>query len=176
MRQALRPLGQFILDAALHHLAAVRRSEPPEIAARLRSGDASCHADYRVSVAHMLHAALRPDYPGLRAMKLFGSSLRAEAKPTSDVDLVVHVASHKDPLVRGMERLSRELGRGFQTMVPGLPRDFELLDLHFVDDADVAAGRGYASVLSGRHEPALRLGHQPVLPGVRRNPSSSLYA
>lgn len=173
MKRVLRPLGHFILDAALHHLAAVRRGDVHDVTELLREGDASCHADYRVSVAHMLYASLRPDHPGLRRMSLFGSSLRAEATPASDIDLVVHVASHDDPLVRVMQRLARELSRGFHELVPDLPPDFGLLDLHFVDDEDVETGRGFASVLTGRHEPGMRLGRQAPLLRTMRNPLAS---
>lgn len=170
---ALRSAGSFILDAALHHMAAIHRTDIASVLADLRAGDGKRHADYRVSVAHMLHAALKPDHPDLRAMKVFGSSLGDHVNPSSDIDLVVHVAHRDSEIVVAITALGVELAQAFRDLIdPSLPDDFELLDLHFVDDHDVAQQRGFAAALTSIHRPGLRLGSH--LAGTMRNPALSM--
>lgn len=171
---ALRSAGPFILDAALHHMAAIHRTDIQEVLTSLRHGDRKRHADYRISIAHMLHAALKPDHPDLRDMKVFGSSLGDEVNPHSDIDLVIHVARKDSEVVDAITTLGTELAGAFQDLIdPTLPDDFELLDLHFVDDRDVSHRRGFAAALTSLHRPGLRLGGH--LRGVvMRNPSRSV--
>lgn len=157
MPSAYRARGAFIFEAALQHEATRRRTSLERLLETLLAGDATAHADLRVSLARMLHLALRP-HPDVRSLNVFGSSLQ-EARPASDLDLLVHVADPDCPVVRALQRLNREISSAYRARFGRLvPRDFELLQVHVVTDAEVAAREGFAAILSSIHEERLCLG------------------
>jgi pyruvate,water dikinase len=101
---------------------------------------------WRLRMAQRLAEQLDARRFEVRGLWLLGSTKIASAGPGSDIDLLVHWSG--DPLLRRelelwLEGWSRALATVNATRT-GLKRT-GLLDIHFVDDRDVAEGRGMAA-------------------------------
>ena len=93
---------------------------------------------WRYSMAENIAACLEPDYFGVKAMYIIGSTKNANAGPVSDIDLLVHIEddeAKKERLDNWLDGWSRCLGRlnflrtGYKTG--------ELLDVHYITDLDI---------------------------------------
>lgn len=158
-QSVLRPTGAFILETALHHLAARQRTSESRLQSHLRKGDPGLHAQFRLVTARMLYMALDPGQKELRSMHVFGSSVGDEARPTSDIDLLVHVEDPNGRLVRKLHELGEELSQAYREMMATrLPEAFALLSVHVVTDEQVRQRTGLASVITSLHLERYRLG------------------
>ena len=119
-------------------------------------------------MAERIAEDIDPERFGVVAMYIIGSVKNASAGPASDLDLLIHV--------RGTEEQRREL----ETFLQGWSRCLgevnylrtgyatrELLDVHYVTDADIAAHSSFASKVGAVTDAALEL------PLGRRDPSPS---
>lgn len=157
--RVLRPTGAFVLQSALHYLAARQRTTEERLQALLRKGDPALHAQFRLAIARMLYIALHPEQEDLRSMHVFGSSVDHEARPTSDLDLLVHAADPNGPLVQALHELDGELSQAYrEIMGDKVPPTFSLLSVHVVTDEQVRHRHGIASILSSIHMQRYRLG------------------
>ncbi len=157
--RVLRPTGAFVLQSALHYLAARQRTTEGRLQSLLRDGDPVLHARFRLAIARMLYIALQPGLKELRSLHVFGSSVDDEARPTSDLDLLVHVADPDGPLVQTLAELDAEVSQAYlEIMEDTVPPAFSLLSVHVVTDEQVERRHGVASILSSIHLQRYRLG------------------
>jgi pyruvate,water dikinase len=106
---------------------------------------ASDHWRWRLRMAQQIAAALDVGRFGIKGCYLFGSTKNASAAPKSDIDLLVHVTDpprEREVLRAWLLGWSKCLGE-LNYLRTGYRTD-ELLDVHFVTDADIAAGNSYA--------------------------------
>jgi len=117
------------------------------------------HSRWRLAMAQRIAEQLVPERYGVRALYVVGSTKNANAGPDSDIDLLVHVADGASPERRELELWldgwSRALAE-FNFLRTGVRRE-GLLDVAFVDDDDVARGRGLASRIDAVTDPARAL-------------------
>jgi predicted nucleotidyltransferase len=82
---------------------------------------------------------------GIRRLAIFGSALREDFRPDSDIDVLVDFESDHTPSLLGMARLERELSPLFSGRKVDL-RTPEDLSRYFredvIDEAEVQYGQG----------------------------------
>jgi predicted nucleotidyltransferase len=155
----LRPTGAFILQSAIHYLAARQRTTEERLLGRLRDGEGELHAQFRLAIARMLYIALHPEQEELRSLHVFGSSVDQDARPASDLDLLVHVADPHCPLIQELHELDEEISQAYRELMQDkVPPSFSLLSIHVVTDDQVERRHGLASILSSIHMQRYRLG------------------
>jgi len=144
--QLLRVAMNAEQDEALGYLVAA--DAPGELvssfaAPALPAGD---HSRWRLGMAERLAASLDARRFGVRAVYVYGSALAGSARPTSDLDLLVHFAGSPeqrallDAWLRGWSQALAEAN-----FLRTGQRVSELLDVRFVDDAEVQAQSGHAA-------------------------------
>ena len=105
------------------------------------------HWRWRLRVAQKIASELDPARFGVRGFYVFGSTKNATAGPASDIDVIVHFAgtpSMRESLERWLEGWSLCLAE-MNYLRTGYRSPGGLLDVHFVSDADLAAGDSYAA-------------------------------
>lgn len=141
--------GALVLATALFALSVRERIPEEALVERLRAGDARLHSELRLSLAWALRHALAATPLGVRELHIIGSTLREEARPASDLDLVVRVPDLPPELAPIIEALNADVTRAYTAMMANLGDGFRLLDLHFVTPEEEAQGTGFAALLRG---------------------------
>ncbi len=125
-----------------------------DLAAQVRAED---HWRWRLRMAQRLAHELVPERFGVAGLYLFGSTKNATAGAASDIDLIVHLAPGSQPEQR---RALAEWLEGWSLCLAetnflrtGVRRD-GLLDVHYVTDAEIARGEGYAAKIGAITDPA----------------------
>ena len=146
----LKVLMNGDLDQAVGCLGApsAAAEQEPEGPRGFASEPAEDHWRWRLRMAQRLAGHLDPRRFEVRGLWLLGSTKNANAGPGSDIDLLVHWsgdAGHRAELELWLEGWSRALAE-INAVRTGIQRP-GLLDVHFIDDQDVAEGRGVAAKL-----------------------------
>jgi hypothetical protein len=112
-------------------------------------------ARWRLRMAERLAADLDGERFGVRALYLIGSTKNGTARAESDIDLIVHVSgapAQREALALWLDGWSRCLAE-MNFWRTGVQRD-GLLDVHLVEDDDIAQRRGVAIKLDAVTDPA----------------------
>jgi predicted nucleotidyltransferase len=144
-------LGDLVLEAALVALSARERKPVRALVEALRAGDRRLHAELRLALAWAIRHYLARDHPAVRAAYVVGSSLDDEARPASDLDLVLDIDSGDAALRARLEGLNLEVTKAYRRLVPGLPDDFRLLDLHVIEPG--GEDGGFRRLVMGSSQP-----------------------
>ncbi len=113
---------------------------------------------WRYSMAETIAASLDPEYFGVKAIYIIGSTKNATAGPMSDIDLLVHldgISGKKELLSMWFDGWSRSLGRmnflrtGYTTR--------QLLDIHYITDLDIENETSMAIKINAVTDPARKL-------------------
>ena len=118
---------------------------------------------WRLHMTEKLAASLDAKRFGVKGFYLFGSTKNATAKPSSDIDIMVHFDGsdeQKKALIHWLEGWSLTLAE-MNYLRTGYKSD-GLLDVHFVTDEDVAQKKGFAAKIDAITDPArlLALTHE----------------
>lgn len=126
------PTGQILQDA----LAAAARCAgvSPHIALeRLERGEPAVHSSFRYWLAKHLGAYLMGLGAGFQAIYVYGSAIGAEARPASDIDVIVVVDRCCDEVKHLVRRIDLALCTTYRRLL-GLGRvPASLLDVHIVN-------------------------------------------
>jgi predicted nucleotidyltransferase len=107
------------------------------------------HWEWRLHMATVLASQLSGKTYGVVGCYIFGSTKNATCGPASDIDLILHVRNtpqQQHCLKNWLQGWSLCLAE-INLQKTGEPSD-GLLDVHFVTDADIAAGDSFACKLS----------------------------
>lgn len=110
---------------------------------------------WRLHMTEKLAAAIDAKHFGVKGFYLFGSTKNATAKPSSDIDILVHFDGsdeQKKALIHWLEGWSLSLAE-MNYLRTGYKLT-GLLDLHFVSDDDIAQKKGYAAKINAVTDPA----------------------
>ena len=88
---------------------------------------------------------------GVRAVYLYGSTMNDEAGFCSDIDLIVLVERKRDQARVLLRQLDLALLTSYRTLIGEGHLPATLLDVHFVDEGEEKARRGYGAVLRSLH-------------------------
>lgn len=148
-------VGRLVVEASLLALSARERIPWRVAVERLREGDARLHAEYRVALAWAVHHHLRKTHPHVQDVYVIGSALEERARKTSDLDLVILGASFSREDEERLREMNRAISAAYVEAIGGLPRDFQLLDLHLLPEA--LGEHPYRRMLAGSNAPSYRL-------------------
>jgi hypothetical protein len=155
----LRVLMNADLDQAVAYLSPSRQTEghpESDIEAVERTGEE--HWRWRFRMAQQIAAQLDPRRFGVKAFYLIGSTKNATAGPASDVDLLIHFQGtdeQKKELTLWLDGWSRCLSE-INFLRTGYRTD-GLLDVQFINDADIAVRSSYAVKIDAVTDPARKL-------------------
>jgi hypothetical protein len=110
---------------------------------------------WRLHMTEKLAAAIDAKRFGVKGFYLFGSTKNATAKPSSDIDILVHFDGsdeQKKALTHWLEGWSLTLAE-MNYLRTGYKSD-GLLDVHFVTDDDIAQKKGCAAKIDAITDPA----------------------
>jgi len=113
------------------------------------------HWQWRQRMAQRIAESIDAGRLGVKAVYLLGSAKNATAGPDADIDLLVHVdgdPDHRHELELWLDGWSRALAE-VNFLRTGFRSD-GLLDVRYVDDSEVAEGRGAASKIGAITDPA----------------------
>jgi predicted nucleotidyltransferase len=158
--RVLRVLMNADLDEAVGVLASPDEDQwsPPPATGDTSLSRPSAYWRWRLHMAERIAEDIDPERFGVVAMYIIGSVKNANAGPASDLDVLIHV--------RGTDEQRREL----ETFLQGWSRCLgeinylrtgyatrELLDVHYLTDADIAANSSFASKIGAITDAALQL-------------------
>jgi pyruvate,water dikinase len=157
----LRVLMNSELDQAVGMLATPETDDVVEPHMSALDGHPRVREEYwrwRMRMAERIAAEIDPRRFGVRAVYLIGSTKNASAGPSSDIDLLIHVGTDEqqrhdlEVWLKGWSLCLGEMNylrTGYQTP--------ELLDVHFVTDADIAARTSFAAKIDAVTDAAVEL-------------------
>jgi len=148
--RALPPTpGALVLATALFALSVRERVPERQLVERLRQGDRRLHSELRLCLAWALRHLLGNVTDERAAVHVVGSTLTDEARPSSDLDLIVEVPDLSPEGASALEELNADITRAYAELMTNLGESFRLLDVHVVTSREEAQGMGFAPLLRG---------------------------
>jgi len=118
---------------------------------KLRQGDPQAHEYFRYELARHICDYLGTLYRGLKAVYLIDGD---HLKPlTAGVTMIAWAKPKASILVPVVERLDQEIVHQYKEMVAPIADGMHhFLNVHLVDDDDVAQRAGFGALLAAQHE------------------------
>ena len=172
----LRVLMNADLDQAVGMLASPESDgsyAPPVLLSDAHPRGREQYWRWRMRMAERIASEIDPQRFDVRALYLIGSTKNANAGPSSDIDLLIHVGDD------GQKRRDLEIWLTGWSLCLGEMnylrtgyRTPELLDVHFVTDGDIAARTSFAAKIGAVTDAALEL---PLSHAKRAHNDSTRY-
>jgi len=94
----------------------------------------------------------------VKAVYIFGSTLRDEACLTSDIDLIFLVVSKKEQTLNFLKALDIAILKHYKSLIGEQIRDMKsILNIHLVDDRDVKAKKECGAVINSIYNPPIKI-------------------
>lgn len=149
--------GSLALATALFALSVRERVPEATLVERLRQGDRRLHSELRLCIAWALRHLIGRAAGGGAEVHVVGSTLTEEARPASDLDLVVRAGEVSPEARAALDALNADVTRAYAALMAGLCDGFRLLDVHVVTPQEVASASGFAPLLRGSSAPRYAL-------------------
>jgi predicted nucleotidyltransferase len=169
--------GGPLLDEALQFCAERLRRPESEVRRALRGDDQEAHSTLRYAIAKGLSVYLARIGGGIYAVYLYGSAMKGEARPFSDIDLLVLVDRKLDQVRAFLGRVDLALVTAYRSLLGTKDDPASLLDIHLVDVGEEEARQGYGALVgSARISPVCLWRVTPKVSGapMARSPRTSV--
>ena len=140
-----------LLRAALLSCARKLGQDATQFRAQLGNGSPVAHSTLRYAIAKKVALYLGELECGVRGAYLYGSTMNDEASFCSDIDLIVLVERKRDQARILLRQLDLALLTSYRALIGEGHLPATLLDVHFVDEGEEKARRGYGAVLRSLH-------------------------
>lgn len=131
-----------------------------EVITLLQQEDVWTNSSLRYALAdYLCRNSLPIDMDNIvKAVYIFGSTLRDEARLTSDIDLIFLVVSKKSIHLNFLKVLDDALLKQYKSLIGKQVRNMKsILNVHLVNRKDVKAKRGYGAVVNSIHNPPIKI-------------------
>jgi len=125
----------------------------------LRQGDLWTNSSLRYALAKYLCEDYLPDTDNIiKAVYVFGSTLKDEVHLTSDIDLIILVTEKKEQTLNFLEALDLAILKHYKSLIGEQIRDMKsILNIHLVDDRDVKAKKECGAVINSIYNPPIKI-------------------
>ncbi len=124
----------------------------------LQEGNCYVHSTLRYAIAKEISAYLKDHVDGIKGVYLYGSTATNEARPCSDIDMLVHIDTDQKKVEEVTEKLERGVLRAYlKVLQDDIPLVLPLLDFHIIDTESIKKREGYAALVTSLSSPPLKI-------------------
>ncbi|SFR07338.1 nucleotidyltransferase domain-containing protein [Desulfoscipio geothermicus] len=129
-----------------------------EILQLMQKNCPTIHSRIRYALAKELGRYLGEQYATVQSVYVYGSTMKDSAGKTSDIDLLVLVGEKTPSLAQAVQLLNDKLLSLYRVLLgDDAPPIRRMLDVHIVDTDEVAARRGYGTLIGSLYQPPTKI-------------------
>lgn len=149
--------ANHLVESSLDFCCHKEQSSRNKVIQKMQQGYEDIHSNFRYALAKKLCLLLQVEQ-GLRAVYVYGSTVKDNARISSDIDLVLHVEKKDHRLHLLIEKLNSELLTYYKRLVGEQAVNVNrFLDVQLVDDHEVQNKRGYATLITSLYNRPLKI-------------------
>lgn len=149
-----------LIEASIEFCCDKEKSTRDEFVQLMQRGYKTVHSNFRYALAKKL-CQLFENERNLRAVYVHGSTIKDNARISSDIDLVLHVERKEKKLFALIERLNSELLNHYKKLIgEEAVKITRLLDVQLVDDKEVQKRTGYGVIINSLFNRPLKIWNQ----------------